>query len=115
SAKPETYRQQLSDKLTSFYNMFSEEAVPIAGAKEFAFTRKGLRQDDPVRIASELLFTLKATLLKTGNVFAKNFRNADPKGRLVSTDNLGHIAAYTIYAGTVALLTMKLREAITSD
>jgi len=85
----------------------------MPGARENIIMQRHRQQDDPFRIAGELLGHWKGTLLKSGRVMAKMLRSNDPQGRLISTNNIGNLAAYSLYAATTGYMIDALRDYVT--
>jgi len=99
---PVKYQQSLADKLSVHYNEVTNSGSPVPGAREQVAMQRFRPQDDPIRLASELMFQFRGTLMKSGSVFARMLRANDPKGRLLSRDNMGAMATYTLYSALVA-------------
>lgn len=108
------YLLELHQKVGSFFSKSTaDEASPLPGARENIIMQRHRQQDDPFRIAGELLGHWKGTLLKSGRGMAKMLRSNDPQGRLVSGSNIGHLATYSLYAATTGYMIDALREYVT--
>jgi len=85
------YKRELSNKLGAYFNHVVSSGSPTLGAKESRIMMKYFRQDDWRRVALEILFQFKGTLLRSGRVTSEFANIAAKTGGNPNTIRSWHV------------------------
>ena len=106
--------EQLTTKLGAYYQTaVMTRGVPTAGAQANRIMQKGRDQEDAIRIAAEVLTTLRSTLVQIAKNTERAKRFSDPQNKMMSRNGVGVLSTALTLGGVYGLVGDEIKSLLT--